>query len=444
MKLKIITDPNPILRQPTKEVVNFDMELQNLIDNMVETMRKNQGVGLAAPQVENDKKIVVLEHDVEVDNEETLYKPFPLTIVCNPIIKSKSTKKVKMVEGCLSFPGIFTVIKRPKDVVIEGQDRYGKKIEIDVEKFQSRVLQHEIDHLNSTLLSDHMREMDIVFFGTGDFAVYALEYLNNDPQYIIKKVFTNSKKSKVRGKNVDNNQVKQFAKKHNINVKEVDDINSEESVTMLKTIKPEFGVVVDFGQIIKKEVIEIPKLGILNVHPSLLPKHRGPTPIQNTILSDDKNAGVSIIKIDEGVDSGPILAQNEFKLKDSHNFEILSDYLSKLGASLLIDILPYYIAGEIKPEAQNEKDASYSKLIIKEDGRVGFDTKGEEVHRKVLALNPWPGVFVEIDGKRIKITATHLDEENKLVIERVKPEGKSEMNYEDYLRGDKNELTFRE
>ena len=444
MKLKIITDPNPILRQPTVAVVDFDMELQTLIDNMVETMRKNQGVGLAAPQINENKRIVILEHDIDQEKDEALYKPFPLTIICNPKIKSKSKDLIKMVEGCLSFPGIFTVIKRPKKVVVEGHDRYGKKIEIDADKFQSRVLQHEIDHLNSTLLSDYMKEMSIVFFGTGDFGLHTLEYLNKDPQYKIKKVFTNKKRSKVRGKNVDNNKIKQFAKKNNLDISETDDINSEEFVAKLKAIKPEVAVVVDFGQIINKEVFSIPKHGTLNVHPSLLPKNRGSSPIQSTILNKDKKAGVSIIQIDEGIDSGPILAQNEFDLKESHNFEVLSDYLSKLGASLLLDILPYHISGEIKPEAQDEKDASYTKLIKKSDGRVDSDSTGAEVHRKVMALSPWPGVYVLVNKKIVKITATHLDEDKKLVIERVKPEGKSEMNYSDYLRGGRKELTFKD
>jgi methionyl-tRNA formyltransferase len=438
MKLEILTDPNSILRQPTEEVARFDMELQTLIDDMVETMRVNDGIGLAAPQVGVSKKIVVCEFENTSKND---YPGFPLTVICNPELKTKSKKECKMVEGCLSFPGIGIMVKRPKDVVVAGKDRYGKPIEIEAEKLFSRVMQHEIDHLNSTLMIDHIEVADIVFFSTGKFGLKTLEALNSDPQYRIRAVVTSSKKTKRRGKSVDSSPVKDLAKKLELDVIEIKSLD-EELTKKLKKLKPDLGVVVDFGYIIPKNVFDIPKFGIVNIHPSLLPKYRGPTPIQSAILSGAKKTGVTIIKIDEGIDSGLILSQAEARLTKSANFEILFNYLAEVGAGLLLDTLPYYLSHELKPTKQNKSKASYTKMITKNDGEVTLKTPAIEVERKIRAFYPWPGVYINVNNLIIQITAAHFDREKNLIIDRVKPAGKAEMNYEDFKRGHKTELTF--
>jgi len=438
MKLEILTDPNPILRKPTEEVARFDMELQTLIDDMVETMRANDGIGLAAPQVGVSKKIVVCEFEPTSKND---YPGFPLTVICNPKIKTKSNKECKMVEGCLSFPGIGIMVKRPKDVQVVGLDRYGKPIEIEADKLFSRVMQHEIDHLNSTLMIDHIEAADIVFFSTGKFGLKTLEALNSDPQYRIRAVVTDSKKLKCRGKNIESSPVKELAKKLGLNVVEITSLD-EEFTKKLKKLKPDLGVVIDFRYIIPKYLFEIPKFGIVNVHPSLLPKYRGPTPIQSSILDGAKKTGVTIIKIDEGVDSGPILSQAEARLTKSANFEILYDYLAEAGAGLLLDTLPYYLTHELKPTNQNEAKASYSKMFTKKDGEVTLQTPAVEVERKIKAFYPWPGVYINLNNLTIQITAAHFDREKNLVIDRVKPAGKGEMNYDDFKRGHKILLTF--
>lgn len=438
MKLEILTDPNPILRKPTEEVARFDMELQTLIDDMVETMRSNDGIGLAAPQVGVSKKIVVCEFEPTSKND---YPGFPLTVICNPTVKTKSKKECKMVEGCLSFPGIGIMVKRPKDVVIAGLDRYGKPIKIEAEKLFSRVMQHEIDHLNSTLMIDHIEVADIVFFSTGKFGLKTLDALNSDPQYRIRAVITSSKKIKRRGKNVDSSPIKDLAKKLGLDVIEITSLD-EDFEKKLKKLKPDLGVIVDFGYIVPKNILNIPKFGIVNIHPSLLPKYRGPTPIQSAILGSAKKTGVTIIKIDQGVDSGPILSQAEARLTKSANFEILYNYLADTAASLLLDTLPYYLTHELKPIKQNEAKASYTKMITKNDGEVTLKTPAIEVERKIRAYYPWPGVYININNSMIQITAAHFDRKKNLVIDRVKPAGKAEMNYEDFKRGHKILLTF--
>jgi len=441
MKYEIIKNPNPILRRPTDEVVAFDMELQNFIDGMVATMREYKGIGLAAPQIGESKKIIACEFVPDEGSEE---EAVPLTIICNPEIKQSSAEQCKMVEGCLSFPGLEIIVERPKEVTVKGKDRYGNDIEIKADNMFARVLQHENDHLNATLMVDHIKELNLVFFGTGDFGALALESLLNDPGYKIKAVVTGEKILHSRGKKSDLNNIKRIAEENHLKVFLSKKLRNENDIIQkIKDLKPDLGIVVDFGQIIPKEVFDIPVHGTLNIHPSLLPEFRGSSPIQSFLLSGKKVTGVSIIKINEGVDSGPIVSQVEVKVTESANFKILYDYLSELAANLLLDSLPYYILGHLKPEEQKEAEATYTKTFKKEDGEVTEKDSANTVLQKIKAFYPWPGVFIEKKGLKIQITAAHFEKNGEFVVDRVKPAGKSEMNYSDFVNGYKIELTFQ-
>jgi len=445
MKRDIVTDPNPILREPAKEVVNFDMELQTLIDDMVETMRTSNGVGLAAPQVGVSKQILVCELEPEeepADKNDDIYEPFPLTVVCNPKIVQSSQDQCKIVEGCLSFPGTELVVERPKKITVQGQDRYGQPIEIKADKLFSRVLQHEIDHLRSTLLIDHLKEIDVVFFAGGDFALKPLQYLAQDLQYNILRVITTSQLSKSRGLETDNNQVKKLAQKLKIKVKEINTLKQDNIISEIKSLKADIGIVVDFGLIIPQKVIDIFKYKIINIHPSILPKYRGSSPIQACLLNGDRYTGVTLMQINDQMDAGPIISQYKVKLKGKETFPILKDYLSDLGATIMLDALPYYISKEILPKEQNHKKASYTEKIQKTDGEVKLDDSPIDVERKIRAFQPWPGVYTQLGDLRLAITAAHFDKEKCLVVDRVKPAGKREMSYQDFINGYHQELTF--
>lgn len=445
MKRDIITDPNPILREPAQRVENFDMELQTLIDDMIETMRADNGVGLAAPQVGISRQILVceLESEEEPDGKNNeIFETFPLTVVCNPEIIHSSQKKCKIVEGCLSFPGLELVIERPESIVVRGQDRYGQPIEIKANKLFARVLQHEIDHLRSTLFTDHLREINVIVFAGGNFALKPLEYLANDQQYKISQIITTSQLSKSRGIETDNNQVKKLAQKLKIKVRELDSLYDDKTVAEIKTLKADLGIVVDFGLIIPQKVIDIFKYKIVNIHPSLLPKYRGSSPIQATILNGDRYAGVTLMQINEQMDAGPVISQYKVKLKGKETFPMLKDYLSDLGATIMLDALPYYISKEIQPKEQNHKRASYTKKIEKKDGEVKLSDEPITVERKIRAYQPWPGVFLESNSLRVVISAAHFDKEKRFIIDRVKPAGKNEMSYRDFINGYRTELTF--
>lgn len=441
MILKIRKANDPILRQPTEKVVDFGHEFQFFIDNMIETMRKNNGIGLAAPQLGISKKIFICEF---TGDEKDELKGFPLTIICNPEITFSSKEKQNMVEGCLSFPGMELLIKRPKKITIKGQDRYGKNIEIEAKDIYAKVLQHENDHLNCTLFIDHLQEIPTLFIGTGTLGVNTLELLAKDKQYKIVAVITGEDKKISRRNEIEKaNPISEVAKKYQLPIIKTNNINQEEIIEKIKALKPKIGIMADFGQIICKEILDIPKFGIINIHPSLLPKHRGPAPIVQTILDGDEVTGISLIIASPKMDAGPILSHITVKLSQSETTSIIKDFLAETAATLVLDSIPYYLAGDLKPEAQDENLATYTKMTKAEDGLIDENTPAIVVDRKIRAFDAWPRAYSLIDGKRIQLLEAHFEENNKFLIDRVKPEGKTEMSYEEYLRGYKKELTYR-
>lgn len=440
MKLNIKKGKDPILRQPTEKVDDFGLEFQHFLDDMVETMREDNGIGLAAPQVGQSKKVIVCEFN---GDKAAKLKPVPLTILCNPEIKKFSEHKRNMVEGCLSFPGMEILVKRPSKVVVTGQDRYGNPIVLETDNLYARVLQHEIDHLNCTLLPDHIQETNIIFIGTGTLGVPALQALALDPQYKIKLVITGVVESSGRKSKKVVNPIEETAKKLNLPLLKVKNINDEKIVEQIRKAKPALGIMADFGQIISSDIINIPKHGIINIHPSLLPRHRGPSPVQQTILDGDKETGVSLILTVQKMDAGSIIAQATLKLNNTETSTILKDYLANGGATLLLNSLPYYLAGDLKPEDQEDSKATYSHLFEKNNGFVDENTSAIEVERKIRAFSEWPKVHTSVKGKRVQILASHFDALGNFFVDQVKPEGRTEMSYDDFVRGYHTKLTFK-
>jgi len=441
MILKIRQTTDPILREETEKVADFDHELQFLIDNMIETMRKNEGIGLAAPQVGISKKVFICEFAA---GEDAQLKSFPLTVICNPEIISLSKERVKMVEGCLSFPELGKlVVERPKNVKIKGQDRYGKPLKIETDSLFSRVLQHENDHLNSNLLIDHLCEIKIVFIGTGTLGLKALKLLAGDVQYKIVAVITgeDGKRQSSRQKST-NTPIENLANELDLPLIKTSNINDDALIQKITPLKPDLGIMADFGQIISEKILNIPKYGIINIHPSLLPKYRGPSPIQAAILAGDKISGVSLILTSKKMDAGGIIASEKIELSPAETFTTLKDSLSKIAGMLLLNTIPYYIAGDLKPIPQDEAKATYTKLIKASDALVGSATPKEEVEKKIRAYDQWPKVYSNVNNKRVQILSAYMNENNELVITRVRPEGKKEMSYEDFKHGYKTELTF--
>lgn len=439
-KRKILTDPNPILRQETQNVEIFDGQLQELVDDMIYTMRNADGIGLAAPQIGESKKILVVEYESESDKDNS----FPLTVLINPKIVNISNEQKFMVEGCLSFPGKELYIKRPNGIAISGCDRWGKSLTIEATGLFSRALQHEIDHINGILMTDHIKEIRTIFIGNGTLGLPTLDMLTSNPQYKLEAVFTSNDQLVGRKKTIAETEVAKKAKEIGAKVYKIETIKSPDVVKKIRNINPDIMILADYREIVPENIFEIPRLGVLNIHPSILPKYRGPSPIVSAIINGDKTTGVSIIKINQGVDTGDVLAQIETKIRSRETAISLKKRLAEIGADLLAELIPYYIAGEISPIKQKDDFSSGTIKLSKDQGKLSGRESSIVIDRMVRALNPWPGVYLVKDSRRIYLTKVHLDKNRKLVIDKIKPEGKKEMNYQDYLRGNKEELTLGE
>jgi len=268
-----------------------------------------------------------------------------------------------------------------------------------------------------------------VFFGTDEFAVEVLEQLKAD-SLLPALIITTEGKSSHRGKLLAS-PVETWAKESHLPFS-----------YFLKANSYQLFIVASYGKILSRTTLDMAKHGTLNIHPSLLPKYRGATPLQSAILNGDTETGVSIMLLDEQMDRGPLLISKTYDLSPITSFESLRDDLAKLGAQALAKILPDYLAGKIKPTKQDHNAATYTKKIIKNLGQLNLSDSPEENDRKIRALNPNPGTyFIDDNGKRIKILKAHLEpaqlgrSASKLVIDRVVPENKKEMAWKSYLTG---------
>lgn len=263
------------------------------------------------------------------------------------------------------------------------------------------------------------------FFGTDEFAVTVLTQLKKlelKPELIV----TMPDKPKGRKLLLTPSPVKVWAEKNKI--------DSRSDPEQLKAGSYQLFIVASYGQIIKKEILDLPKFGTLNVHPSLLPKYRGPSPIQTAILDGDEETGVSIMLLDEEMDHGSILAGVRCQvLGDS--FPELRDKLAKLGGEMLAEVMPKWVEGKIEAKPQDHGLATFTKKIKKSDGEIKLTDNSTQNYRKFLAYQPWPGIFFfDKNNKRVKITDVVLENEI-FAIKKVVPEGRPEMRWENYERG---------
>ena len=297
--------------------------------------------------------------------------------------------------------------------------------------------------------------------GTPKFGAIILEKLA-DSRYKPILVVTETDKPVGRKKVLTPPPVKVVAEKYEIPVLQPEKIRNSESE--IRNLKPDLIIVAAYGKILPEEILEIPKYDCLNVHPSLLPRWRGPSPVQFAILNGDTDSGVTIMKIAEKVDAGPVLIQRKLKLEGNETYDVLHDKLGKMGGDLLIEIIPEWITGKIDPQLQDESRTTYTRILKKEDGKIDWEKSAEEIERQIRAFNLWPGIFTfwEKSGKLIRIKilkARVLNRANSktypigktlvagqnelcvqtgkgfLIIERLQLEGKKETDSEDLLRG---------
>ncbi len=277
-----------------------------------------------------------------------------------------------------------------------------------------------------------MSTMHFIFFGGEPLSVPILEKLY-EKGFIPTVIVCNPDRPQGRKMEITPPRTKLWAQKYNIKTLQPESLKNDEIKNILIAENADLYIVVSYGKIIPKAILEIPQYGTINVHPSLLPKYRGPAPIIGPIVNGDKETGVTIIQLDELMDHGPILTQKKINLLGTESAQDLEKSLALLGADLLIETLPEFIAGKINPIIQNETDATYCKKIKKEDGLLDPANTEEMKYNTFRAYAQWPRTFFFENGKRIIITDAML-ENGIFTIKKVLPEGKKEVTYEAYVR----------
>ena len=264
-----------------------------------------------------------------------------------------------------------------------------------------------------------MYTMKVVFMGSSDFALPALQSLMSN-QYDIIAVYTQPDKRTGRGQRLAYCPVKSFAVENGLKVIQPVTFKDVNEVALLTELQPDIIIVAAYGQILPEAVLKIPEYKCINIHPSLLPKYRGPSPVSAAILSGDTKTGVTIMVIEKKVDSGPILSQEEEPVLDYDTMESLTGKLSRHGADLLIETIPAWVSGKIQPLVQDETQASYSRMATRDDGRLDWNLPAIHLWRMTRAFYPWPGCFTMWKGVRLKIIKSlPLDDSGNGVIGEV-------------------------
>jgi methionyl-tRNA formyltransferase len=244
--------------------------------------------------------------------------------------------------------------------------------------------------------------MRIVFMGTPEFSVPPLEYLIRS-EYRVVGVYTQPDKPTGRGRTLEQSPVKRVALAHGLEVFQPVKLRHPDEVQCLAALKPDLILVAAFGQILPQSVLDIPPFGCLNIHPSLLPKYRGATPIPSAILAGESETGVTIMLMDAGMDTGPVISQIIVGIEPQDTTESLTNRLAQAGVRLLGEALPLWFDRSLKPQPQDGKRATYTSPITKEDGVINWQMSAEEISRRVRAFYPWPGCYTWWQGKLLKI-----------------------------------------
>ncbi|KPA18448.1 methionyl-tRNA formyltransferase [Candidatus Magnetomorum sp. HK-1] len=242
----------------------------------------------------------------------------------------------------------------------------------------------------------------IIFLGTPDFAVPSLEALFNSSNNIV-MVITQPDKPKGRGKKLVPSPVKKKATELGLDIIQPKSINAQECIEQINSLHPDFLIVVAFGQLLKKELLDIPTQGVLNVHPSILPQYRGPAPIQWSIIHGCEQTGVSIMKLDEGLDTGDVLQLETSMIHPYETAGMLHDRLAKSGALLLVETIKKISNNSIVQTPQDHSMATYAPMLTKKDGLIQWQQPAQSIVNFIRGMTPWPGAFTFIGKRRLKI-----------------------------------------
>lgn len=302
-----------------------------------------------------------------------------------------------------------------------------------------------------------METISVVFMGTPDFAVPCLEMLC-EQNYQIKAVITQPDRPKGRGQKLVESPVKACALKHGLPILQPQKIKTPEFEAILEELNPDLIVVVAFGQILSKRILDIPRLGCINVHASLLPQYRGAAPLHWSVIRGEKKTGVTTMFMDEGLDTGDMLLTAEMDITDTTTTGEVHDMLQNMGADVLSETIKQLVAGTAVRRVQNHEEATYAPLLTKELECIDWTQSAGNIHNLIRGLNPWPGSYTICRNKRLKLwgsevlaeetdnqagTIIRVENERLVVaagtgviaLTSVQPEGKKRMAAGDFARG---------
>lgn len=306
--------------------------------------------------------------------------------------------------------------------------------------------------------------MRIVYMGSPAFATIPLRSLVQAGFNVV-AVVTQPDRPAGRSRTPVAPPVKLVAEELGIEVFQPASLRDPEAIERFAAFKPDVVVVAAYGEILRKKVLAIPPLGFINIHPSLLPRFRGPTPVVSAILAGDSVTGVSIMRLDAGMDTGPILAQRKVPLKGDERGDNLTEALFELGSQMLLEVLPAYAEGSLQPQPQAEEGVTISKMLSKEDGIIDWKQSAVQIERAVRAFDPWPGTSTTWGGQNVKIVDARVAAGNSeaapgsviasrnqllvatgsgiLEITQIQPAGKRVMEGATWLRGQQNAVGKR-
>jgi len=283
-----------------------------------------------------------------------------------------------------------------------------------------------------------------VFFGTPEYIIPVAEKLHKTKNIKLLACITQPDRPVGRKKIITPSPIKIWATKKKIPVLTPTEFDKEFTDQLTKLSKKiDLFVVAAYGLILPKKILRMPKKGSLCLHPSLLPKYRGASPVQAAIINGDQQTGMTIFKMDEKMDHGPIISQFEEEIKPEDTSKTLYERLFETGAEVLVNILPEYLKGKIKTRRQDDEEASYTQILTKNDGRINWSKSAEETERFIRAMTPWPGAWTEVEleqagrttlKKRMKVLSVQL-QQDKLILEQVQLEGKTPTSWKQLQKG---------
>ena len=301
--------------------------------------------------------------------------------------------------------------------------------------------------------------MNVIFMGTPEFAVPTLKALN-EKGHEIKLVVTQPDKPSGRGKRLKKSEVKEAAEQLGLPVFQPDKIKKPENIEVLKSYNPDVIVVVAYGQLLYKEILELPKYGCINVHASLLPKLRGAAPLNWAIINGETHTGVTTMKMDVGLDTGDMLLKAEVEIDEEMNVGNLHDILMHMGANLLIETLDRLERNDMVPEKQDDSLSCYAPMFNNENRKINWNLNAKNIHDLIRGLSPWPTAYFTMDDKTVKVYESKYTNEKTnyqpgyvikadndgiyvaasdgvVILKEIQMPGKNKMKIDAYLRGNK-------